>query len=302
MKTLKVSVMATAICAAMGFAVPASAGPSVTGAFVNGQQQWSDDSGEILIDVDGSGGISKGDYLVGIVGMTSFPTSGVGVNTVTQLTAAFATEVLSAPSALPALACGNAALTSCALFEFGAVALGFNHAWGLANAALGGLFTTTSFLAPSGGALDPATVALFIEDNQAVPTAFDRDGGTMVNAFNTGSDGTVRVGVKMAPGDAWAGTGPALLGQFFSVPSGTGVGSFSINATIYDQNFPGYIFAPLITANGTLKPTSGSQFVVTDDTTFEVNIRKLPEPGTLALLGFGLLGLAGGSLKRRKMS
>ena len=131
-------------------------------------------------------------------------------------------------------------------------------------------------------------MALFLEDGT---TAFNRDGGTQANAFNTGGDGDVRLMIDLLGGNSWTGTGPTDTTQFGLVPSGTGIGGFSINATIAEQNFAGFVFAPLITANGSIKPTATSGFVVTDDTTFEVNIQRVPEPGTLLLLGASLLGV-----------
>ena len=290
-KTLlkKIFVLAPLVAALSLYGTGAEAAPSVTNAFVIGQQQWSDDSAEIVIDNDGNGVISNGDYLVGVFGITSFPTSGVNPATVNQLTGIFAIQINGVPVSVPAAVCGPASITTCSSFTFSPVGAGFNAALTAADTLLGGGITISSYLSPLGNPLDANTVALFIEDGT---TAFDRDGGTQANAFNTGGDGTVRLMVDLngAP-NSWTGTGPADTAEFLSVASGTGVGSFSINATIAEQNFPGFTFAPLITANGSIKPTSTSDFTVTDDTTFEVNIQRVPEPGTLLLLGASLVGV-----------
>lgn len=290
------------------YSVGASALPSVTTAFVAGQQQWSDDSAEVLVDNDGDGVLSKGDYLVGFFGITSFPTSGVAANSVNEYTGIFATEVLEDPVAVPSAVCAAGYAGSCASFSFGTTG-DFNAA--IASAATvidltddgilnGSGPSIGAFLQPNGGALGADTVALFIEDSTP---DFDRDGGTQTTAFESAADGIVRLAIELvaANGDGWTGTGPTDLADFGLVDSGTGIGSFSINATITDQGFNNWTFDPNITANGSIKPTSASPFIITDDTTFEVNVTQIPEPGALALLSLGLLGVGVGASRKRKL-
>lgn len=262
---------------------------SVTNAFTDGQQQWSDDSGEILIDNDGDGMLSVGDWLVGGLGITSFPTTGTDPSSVNELTAVFAVEVLTAAD-VPNIAC-QTLIDSCAVFTFGATG-DFNAAILAAYTLLGDAAS-----APTYTNVDANTVAIWLEDDTP---DFDRDGGTVLDAFNSFTDGTERltVGLIDANGDSWSGTGPQDLAEFGDVASGTGVGAFSVDGTITYQNFAGLVFDPNITASGNIKPTSTSDFVITDDATFEVFINQVPEPSAIALLGFGLLGLSFVSRRR----
>lgn len=263
-------------------------------AFVVGQQEWSDDSAEVLVNNDANATIDPGDYLVGILGITSFPTSGVDASTVNEMTAIFAAEVVSV-SAIDPIACsGGGTITSCSTFVFKAVP-DFNAAVAAADGLTGA--SSPTFTQLDGSPLTSDTIAIFLEDSA---NNFNRDGGSQADGFNTTTDGTSRLIVEQiaANGDFWSAIGPADILEFLTVDSGSGVGSFNINATITGQGYDGWVFDPRITASGNLKPTETSSFLITDDATFEVNASKIPEPATLGLMSLGLLGFA--ASRRRK--
>lgn len=281
---------ATALACGSAFALPAA-----STAFVTGANQLSDDSAEVVLDNNLNGLIDVGDVLVGMVGITSFPSSGVGAGTVNELSAIYAVQVTSIVP-VPTIACtGVAAMATCSGYTFGAVAGGLNTALAAANAAYG--LALPAFSDALGGALLASTIAVFLEDTTP---DFDRTTASYAAAFATASDGTVRMTVGLGgAGDSFTTLGPANPLELLLVGQGTGVGGISIDGTIETQNFPGWVFAPQITGTGGLSPGGNDPFLIQDDTTYTVNARRLPEPGMLGLLGIGLFGLAAGSRRQK---
>jgi hypothetical protein len=263
----------------------ATAQAPASSAFVPGKiNTLSDDNGEVL--VDRVGGISSspltaipgptldvGDYLVGVVGITSFPTSLTDPSTVNQLTAVFATRVSSVTPIAPDWLCFPR-LTGLAFTALGACAgFGFEPT-GEFNAAVAAAFPTlfsslgiTGFADVGGGSLPPETVALVFE---GPPNDFlrsnpgDVDGNGTPNetadAALAAANGTLRmvVGAVAANGNRWTGTGPvwvldAAAEAALSPTKVSQVGTFSANLTILSQDFPGYSLGPALTlSNGAL--------------------------------------------------
>jgi hypothetical protein len=302
--------------------------------FVSGVvNTFSDDDGEVLVNKDGSGGISPltgvasptisvGDYLVGTLGITSFPTSGTDASTVNQVTAMFAVEVTSV-TAIPDAVCFPNLTGGSFLINTGACA-GFRFApTGDFNAAVSGafpnLFTNLgvpNFLDVDGSALPTNTIALVWEDpnhdyNRDAVGDVDGDGtpDTLDDAALAAANGTLRMVLGAEGGDQWTGSGPVYVNdagiEALLSPTGVAqVGQFSATLTILSHSFgPLYILGPKLTVtNGAFSGDLNLSvpWDVSSNADFQFNISVIPEPGTMLLLGTGLLGL--GALGRRRKS
>lgn len=288
------------VIASFGIATAAQALP-ISSTFQTGATQWSDDSAEILIDRDGSGTLSAGDWLVGVLQITSFPTAVPSTaSSYNTLTAFFANEV-SSVSNLPALACGNAVLTSCGLFEFVPITdSGLGGGLVEAIAAINFVFgagTIPAFNDPDGlaAAMNSNTAALFFEDVGA-QTPVDRE-DPIEDGFTAATDGVLRMVLDME--NDWSAIGPQDLTQFTLLPEGGAAGSFGTELTIAAEGFANVEFtSDKVQVIGNLyAPTDEGTWPVNDDATFTMQTRVVPEPSSLALLGIAALGAA--TMRRR---
>lgn len=294
LKTLSLALLASgAMAAGSAYALD-----SVTSKFVSGPNTWSDDSAEFLIDAapGGTAGVlDVGDYLVGMIKITSFPTSAnPSPATANEFTAIFVTELLKPPVALgTGIPCGGASLTSCSSLEFGAATAGFNSVW----TSLG----FSAFTNSDGSALD-ANAAVVVLEGGVHDFARETAGGVLA-ALATAINGANEVMILglTDPADHWYGLAPTNLAQIATRTPGAGVGGFDLDLTILNESFAGWDFDPDVVGSGTVqRPTLGSAFDgkgFYDDTTISLNMHRVPEPATLGLLGLGLLGLG---LSRRK--
>jgi hypothetical protein len=285
--TLAASIGGLAMVATAAYAVP------VSNAFSPGVvNEFSDDNAEIFIDNNGDNLINNGDYLLGVIAFTSFgPTGGSAAN-FNQLSGIYGVRVTST-AGVPALACGNAALASCSVYTFDAIP----------NLA-------ATVLAATGVAIvdpvnDGSTIALLFEHNAhpggagTLPTPVV--GGTIPGNFGLAANGTQRmtIGLVGANGDSFSGAAPADLTDFGLVTQGTGVGSISVDLTVTQQDFPGWNLGPDLTGRGTISAPQGGPFPIGSDTTFFVRAERVPEPGTVSLLGLAMLAL--GFFTRRRV-
>jgi hypothetical protein len=269
----------------------------VSNAFTPGAvNEFSDDNAEIFIDRNGDGLINNGDWLIGVIAFTSFGPSGGPAGNYNQLSGIYGVEVTSTTGVI-GLACGNAALVSCSAFEFGAIP-------SLAAAVLAATGGTVAIADPVG---DGTTIAILFEHDEhpgnpgALPTPVI--GGTTTSNFALAADGTQRltIGLVGTNGDFFNGLGPSNLADSLLVAQGAGIGSISVDLTVTQQNFPGFNLGPDLTGRGTIsRPLAGSPFPIGSDTTFFVPIERVPEPGTVSLLGLAMLAL--GFFTRRRNS
>jgi hypothetical protein len=273
--------------------------------FIGELNQWSDNSGEgIGVDasVNGSpaGVLDVGDTLRGTFdiqtiedlsgggGSTQYGTGGVN-----ELSGIFEIEVASiSVTSDPNNSCGGVASCAGGTLDGDETA---NYTF-TSNAA---------FQAEFG--LSGTTMVVFFEDS--VPD-YDRT-GTVANAEATATDGTqvVEIGFSGDVDEFWVATGvPTDTTLAASVPAGTGLGGFNFalgflsnslfggwlqvttGCPILPATCPGDALVDIRGQGGIL----GTQGASTDYDVFnnvDLVFQPIPEPGTLGMLGIGLLGL-----------
>jgi hypothetical protein len=292
--------------------------PSVTNAFTEPITTASDDNGEVIVDNVGiptmspwSGQVSPtldmGDYLVGVVGITSWG-DGTDPASINQLTGIFALEVSTVGPTVPDSLCfsGAAGTTgACSSFAFSPVGAGF-------NAAVAAAFGVGPFTDIGGGALPGSTVAIVFEGppndflRAGNPAGYDPSGNAIdneqIDAVTAAINGTQRMVIGALMGDTWESTfgprwiGDALVAAGLSPTLKETVGGFRADLTILSYDFPGWILGPDFTLNngafsGDLTGAIVWPISSNTDVEFLSERIRIPEPTTFSLFGMGLLGL-----------
>jgi hypothetical protein len=291
-------------------AAPTMAAP-LSSALVPGLNTWSDDDAEVILKWDatlnqGAGGyrqfvfgvdtLGVQDILVGQVGLTSYPTGALGTNSnnYNEGTGLYAVQIASVVS-VPASTCGDGpgtVLTTCASFGFTA-ATGANASDPL-NGALSLLNDIYGTTIASIDNTSANSYAAFFEDSTP---DYTRSGGSYNAAFASASDGTVRFILDLIAGNGdyfttTAPQDPAQLGIWNALHPGANAGSFGAGSTISYQDFPGWNLGPQLTITGNISAANGGPFSIWSDSTYSFNAQRVPEPGTLAILGLGMTLLA----------
>lgn len=290
---MKIKKLVAAVVATLGLVGSASAAltpiddlwvPNVT-------NKVSDDFNEILIDNDSNGFVSAGDVLFSWLVFTSYSPNALSAASFNEFTLLTAVQVKSVTN-LPNGACNaaaNYALGGCALFEFQAPTVTLA---GILGAQVPGLNL-------GGLTLDANSVGVAIEGGAHNATPL-----TNLPGF---TDGMARMVIDLnaANKDSWTAIGPTSLTTFGDPANhNLALGSIQVDLTIADENFVHWNFDPNITGSGTLRAeqldpaNNPTLWGVAGDASFLLTPHYTPEPGTIALLGLGLLGL--GAKRRRK--
>lgn len=286
---MKLKNLAAAFAIGFAFAGSAQALPSATTAWVAGTNVLSDDFFEFLIEPGGSNGvIDVGDILFAAVGITSYLPSGVPASSVKELTILSAIEVATKSTALPDVTCFGATLPlgDCNTFTFKAPTITLAGILG----SLGVSLVNADLLALAASPhLTTDSVAVVLEDD---PHNFT------MGSVPTAADGVLRMVLELdsstGSDDLWSAIGPDTLADFASNPQGQGIGGFGFNLTNVWESFS-WDVGPNVTGQGNLSRTA-----VGAGGDLSVTIFAIPEPGTTALIGLGLLGM--GYLQRRKIT
>lgn len=295
---MKIKKLVAAVVATLGLVGSASAALTpIDNLWVSDvTNKVSDDFNEILIDNDLNGFISVGDVLFSWLVFNTYSPNGpsaTGYNEFTLLTAVEVSNIAD----LGAVTGDSSLCTTGPTFPTGTCA---KFTFKAPTATLAGILgSLVPGLNKGGLTLNANSVGIAIEGGVHNATPLNNLAGFV--------DGIGRMVVDLdaTKGDKWTAQGPTSL-VTFADPTyhNLALGSINVDLTISDENFVSWSFDPNLTGSGTLRSeqldpaNNPSLWGVAGDASFLLTPHYTPEPGTIALLGLGLLGL--GAKRRRK--
>jgi hypothetical protein len=305
MKPLTKSALAITMGLVMGLASQTAMAIPDGGLFVPapGINFLRDHSAEVAMTSTGAAiapdtALVAGDILLGYFTIAQIDPAGVnvgsgngaGYNTITGI---FAQQIQSVVANPGSITCSG--LSTCSDFTMTNVAGGINGALALAGAGIlsgTGLNTSITGLGAAG------SMIAFFENSSSVFTP----GATQTSALNAAGSGALQIlaGGGTSGSISWKATAPAILSQLGTLSPGQQGGTYSfLQNILYNSGSWGTSFGALLGGNGTVTAAFGtSPFPVIDQANFaSTNPPHVPEPGSLALMGLGMVAL--GFMKKR---
>jgi len=252
----------------------------------DGTTTFEDDSGEFLLRPNSAGGfdpvtsgdIAIGDLFLGVLDISSI--GGTSLDTVnTEITGVFLTEV-----------------TNLTDFDDETIGLTTFDTVDVTFGARPDLFMEL-FGVPDQAA---DTVALLWEDTDDDFSFFSSDVTDIAGSIPTATDGSLFMRLLLDDDGFFTSNDvpldPSTFGLF---PSLTQLGTFAFDLFIADYFGPGVLQDDRTFGSGNLiVPQDGNVFPVENDLQFTVEV--IPVPGTLGLLGIGLIGIGAAARRRQR--